>query len=236
VLRHVWVGGGDASDPGRLAALAAHFEPGAGWLQGNLAASRQALATFPGLQARFERLRAAELALRADQPDSGDEARLRRALQTGAAEGELDPRGLAPLWIWLLPVPGGSGAAPLDDPAADLAERQERQRAEQLAARRRVQRQQRQPAVHGGGDLGPDHGARVIVHAQRSVPSPDADVPRACVVPLHARPNGTITQRVGPESVERNDFFLGARAGLGCGRRRAFAGTIGHMGHGRSET
>ena len=129
-----------------LAALAAHFEPGAGWLQGNLAASRQALATFPGLQARFERLRAAELALRADQPDSGDEARLRRALQTGAAEGELDPRGLAPLWIWLLPVPGGSGAAPLDDPAADLAERQERQRAEQLAARRRVQRQDGQAA------------------------------------------------------------------------------------------
>ncbi len=27
VLRHVWVGGGDASDPGRLAALAAQLEP-----------------------------------------------------------------------------------------------------------------------------------------------------------------------------------------------------------------
>jgi nitric oxide reductase NorD protein len=102
-----------------LAALASQLDPEQGWLQGNLAATRRVLATFPGLAASWEQLRAAELALRRPAPESAAEAQLRAALLSGEAEGELDPVLLAPLWCWLRPMPAGTPVAQALEPEAD---------------------------------------------------------------------------------------------------------------------
>ncbi|MFO1252173.1 MAG: VWA domain-containing protein [Inhella sp.] len=121
-----------------LAALASQLDPNAGWLQGNLAATRRVLHTFPGLAGTWEQLRAAELALRRPEPESAAEAQLRAALLSGEAQGELDPAQLAPLWCWLRPMPAGTPVAQALEPETDPAARARQQT---LAQRRRVQRQ-----------------------------------------------------------------------------------------------
>lgn len=104
-----------------LAALAAHWQPGDGWLLDNHAASRRALDAFPGLRARHARLQDAQLARRPDP------YRLRG--QAGAAEARVQallrgepplphdaqwlPADAAPVWLWLdsgRPVAGASAA------------------------------------------------------------------------------------------------------------------------------
>lgn len=104
-----------------LAALAAHWQPGAGWLADNRAATALALAAFPGLAVRHARLQAAQLALRPDPQRlrgraAQAEARVQAALRgEPAAPGDEDwlPTDAAPVWLWLdsgRPVAGDDAA------------------------------------------------------------------------------------------------------------------------------
>ena len=90
-----------------LAALASHWEPRADWLAANAGATRQALAAFPGLSARYQRLLDAQQALRPDWADlRGRAAAAERAVQA-ALRGEplsamgILPADVAPVWLWL---------------------------------------------------------------------------------------------------------------------------------------
>ena len=114
------------------AALAGSIDASAPWVPANLAGADAALQRFPGLRARWQALRRAELAARprAPAPDSA-ELRVSRAMtclgdggpdahvgSTAAGEGtaDLQPADAAPVWIWLLPC--GAGQAALDPAAA----------------------------------------------------------------------------------------------------------------------
>lgn len=103
-----------------LAALAAGHQQvnGGDWVAANLAATTRTLLMFPGLAPRWARLREAELARRAALPPPADaqaqaaEATLCRALRDGMAPAlPLNPRALAPVWCWLLPVASTASAA-----------------------------------------------------------------------------------------------------------------------------
>ncbi|MGI9215466.1 MAG: nitric oxide reductase activation protein NorD, partial [Hydrogenophaga sp.] len=94
-----------------LAALAAHIEPSGDWIADNLAAQQRVLPLFPGLADRFERLLAAERALRPDPARlrgraAEAERRVQQALAgrlemgQGAAVG-VQPDEVAPVWMWL---------------------------------------------------------------------------------------------------------------------------------------
>ncbi|RVT88707.1 nitric oxide reductase activation protein NorD [Inhella crocodyli] len=103
-----------------LAALAAHLDPRDGdWLQANLAATQRTLAALPGLRARWQRLREAELALRPTATELGPERAVQAALRALRATAPVDPRDVAPVWCWLRPCAGAlwSGAADAADEA-----------------------------------------------------------------------------------------------------------------------
>lgn len=124
-----------------LAALAAHLDPcDTDWLQGNLLATQRTLAALPGLRARWQRLLAAELALRPVAPPPGPEHDLQAALRSGCPIGAVDPQRVAPVWCWLRP----SASAPWAGRAEDGDAPQQRPPGGPLTAlaqRRRVQHQ-----------------------------------------------------------------------------------------------
>lgn len=91
-----------------LAALASHWAPTGDWLSDNTAGTRAALAAFPGLAARYEGLRQAQLAQRPDVARlRGDAAAAERAVQhalrrdTATATTGIGPGDVAPVWLWL---------------------------------------------------------------------------------------------------------------------------------------
>ncbi|HJV67624.1 nitric oxide reductase activation protein NorD, partial [Ideonella sp.] len=90
-----------------LAALASQCAPSGDWLADNGAATRAALAAFPGLAARFEVLRQAQLAQRPEPARlRGRAAEAERAVQQvlrGQAQAGLGigPADVAPVWLWL---------------------------------------------------------------------------------------------------------------------------------------
>ncbi|MFO1227055.1 nitric oxide reductase activation protein NorD [Roseateles sp.] len=97
-----------------LAAQAAHLDPHLPWATANDLATRAALAAFPGLQVRWQRLRAAELALREDCTGP-DEVRLQACLHGDAAlqqalatDQPLTQAALAPVWTWVNALPGST--------------------------------------------------------------------------------------------------------------------------------
>lgn len=101
-----------------LAAQAACLTPTGDWIGDNLRAGRAALARFPGLQARHQRLVAAQLAQRppsarlrgrAERAERAVTAAL-RSLLPGGGPNDADPRHddapvrpdeVAPVWLWL---------------------------------------------------------------------------------------------------------------------------------------
>jgi nitric oxide reductase NorD protein len=90
-----------------LAALASHWWPQADWLSANVGATREALAAFPGLAPRYQRLLDAQLTLRPDAARlRGHAAQAERAVQA-ALRGEppsiagISPADVAPVWLWL---------------------------------------------------------------------------------------------------------------------------------------
>ncbi|MBO9676782.1 MAG: VWA domain-containing protein [Acidovorax sp.] len=110
-----------------LAALAAHLDPHGDWLASHVAATRAALAAFPGLRARYGQLCAAQLAQRPNPGRlHGRAAEAERAVQQ-ALRGEQPcaPTGIthadvAPLWLWLT-LPPGTAAAPARTGAQEQA-------------------------------------------------------------------------------------------------------------------
>ena len=124
-----------------LAALASHWSPAPGWISANLAATRSALAAFPGLASRHERLVEAHLATRPDVTRlRGAPRDAERAVQAALRgepqpEGGIAPTDVAPVWLWLDAtghVTADDGAArddPAEAPAPGSAKpRQDRQR------------------------------------------------------------------------------------------------------------
>lgn len=113
-----------------LAALAAAYRPGRGWLADNLRASRLALQRCPGLQARWQGLLQAELALRPAAtrlrgPAALAEQALRAALQDGCLPAHSpSPAEVAPVWMWIealsdtAAMPAASAAPGAEDTAA----------------------------------------------------------------------------------------------------------------------
>jgi nitric oxide reductase NorD protein len=124
---------------------ACHAATAAGWLADNVAATRRALAMFPGLRARYARLvevhlsqraaphrlqgtarateQAVQDALRASMVPSGvadDDARVMAERSAAAAPSPARPQapsGVAPVWLWLqaLHVGEAAGAAQARD-------------------------------------------------------------------------------------------------------------------------
>ncbi|MBA4343729.1 MAG: VWA domain-containing protein [Methylibium sp.] len=101
-----------------LAALAAAYRPGQGWIADNLAASERALQLCPGMRSRWERLREAELALRpaprSGRPLDTAEAAVQAALRgVPLTVGCVGPASVAPVWMWLeavaTPAAGSAG-------------------------------------------------------------------------------------------------------------------------------
>jgi nitric oxide reductase NorD protein len=109
-----------------LAALAAHLEPGGDWLASHVAATRAALAAFPGLRPHYGQLCAAQLAQRPDPARlRGRAAEAERAVQRALrGEGTLPlpvtHADVAPLWLWLT-LPPEAAAAPARTGAAQEA-------------------------------------------------------------------------------------------------------------------
>ncbi|MEH0167629.1 nitric oxide reductase activation protein NorD [Roseateles microcysteis] len=98
-----------------LAALAAVFEPAQGWLADNQAATQRLLAQCPGLLPRWQRLLAAQLALRPRGLHGAaalDEATVQAALR-GEPPGSGAPRcdAVAPVWVWLESLPARAPGA-----------------------------------------------------------------------------------------------------------------------------
>lgn len=132
-----------------LAALAAHIEPTGDWIADNLAAQRRVLPLFPGLADRFERLLAAERALRPDPARlrgraAEAERRVQQALngnwpagQGAGTAGNVQPDEVAPVWMWLDTTAVASAAVARDQDPAGGGE--QRPAATQDARRRRAQ-------------------------------------------------------------------------------------------------
>ncbi len=136
-----------------LAALAACYEPGQGWLADNQAAAARVLANWPGLRERHAALLQAQLAARPALHGLRGTARaaeqaVQRALNGAPAlpgQAAPGPRDVAPVWLWLQATAGAEAAAAA---RSDAAERRsaagpagqgsdtQRRRAEQVAATR----------------------------------------------------------------------------------------------------
>lgn len=134
-----------------LAALAAHWQPGAGWLADNRVATADALAAFPGLRERHARLLAAQLALRPDPARLRRDAALAeqrvqatlRGQPPAAGDDRWLPADAAPVWLWMdagRPV-AGEPAGPRPEaepphaegaPARDVPEDPTRRHAERV--------------------------------------------------------------------------------------------------------
>ncbi len=96
-----------------LAALAAFHNPSGGWIASNLRATAWALASFPGLRVRFDRLLAAHLTQRpnplslsgpAAQAEQAVRAALSASPETTAVDSfdaTLQAADVAPVWLWL---------------------------------------------------------------------------------------------------------------------------------------
>jgi len=97
-----------------LAALAAVHEPAGEWIADNCRATARALRIFPGLQARYQRLLRAHLARRPALASLRGDARCREAAVRAALGGSeagserVDPRSVAPVWLWLYASPEAS--------------------------------------------------------------------------------------------------------------------------------
>ncbi len=101
-----------------LAAMGAHTQPGGDWLASQMAATQAALASFPGLQAKYQQLLALQLAQRPDI--TGKTRKLQgRALAAEAAvqcalrgqslppdtPRDISAADIAPVWLWLTQPP-----------------------------------------------------------------------------------------------------------------------------------
>ncbi len=111
-----------------LAALAAAQQPGAGWIDGNRAATARALAACPGLLPRWQRLLSAHLCQRPALHNLRGEAARNEAAVQAALRGEpapaidIETTAVAPVWLWLEVLPAHHEAAPgTPDPAASAA-------------------------------------------------------------------------------------------------------------------
>jgi nitric oxide reductase NorD protein len=123
-----------------LAVQAAHLDPALPWATANGLATQAALAAFPGMQARWQRLREAELALREDCTGP-HETRLQACLHGDAAlqqaltaDQPLEQSTLAPVWTWVNALPGSAALKP----TADAQAARSTSTALQLAGRRRA--------------------------------------------------------------------------------------------------
>ncbi|MBP6899323.1 MAG: VWA domain-containing protein [Burkholderiaceae bacterium] len=94
-----------------LAAQAACFQPGGDWIADNQAATQQALQRFAGLAPRHQRLLAAHLAQRPAASSSAAEAAVQAALRGAAGAMPVQPREVAPVWLWLDGQAAADGAA-----------------------------------------------------------------------------------------------------------------------------
>lgn len=98
-----------------LAALAAVHEATGDWIADNARATAHALRVFPGLQPRYRRLLQAHLARRpALSSLRGDARRREAAVQAALGRSEppaapVDPRSVAPVWLWLCAPAEGAG-------------------------------------------------------------------------------------------------------------------------------
>ncbi|MGM9488455.1 nitric oxide reductase activation protein NorD [Ideonella sp. YS5] len=129
-----------------LAALASRWISQGDWVADNLAATREALAAFPGLASRHARLVAAQLALRPDvtrlrgAAAEAEQAVQRALLGEAAPSMRLAPVDVAPVWLWLDSTGQcvAGAAAPRPDPdepsaaAAPAASDLQRRRAERV--------------------------------------------------------------------------------------------------------
>ena len=123
-----------------LALLSAHYAHQGQWIADNRAATRRALAAFPGFSARYARLCTGH---RAQRPDpaalTGRAAGAERAVQTAllgqpGTGNDFGPADVAPVWLWvqagqalLSPAATRSGA-PLDEDASRAPKSQDAQR------------------------------------------------------------------------------------------------------------
>ncbi|MBU1192905.1 MAG: VWA domain-containing protein [Gammaproteobacteria bacterium] len=134
-----------------LAALAAQTaEPDLPWLAYNQSLTESALARYPGLRPRYQRLVTAQLALRPDlrrlpDDEAEQEQAIRAALQKPGSVARLPParRPPQPVVLWLHPFPPqaetDSARAPQEDAAAETGnsqcnDEQRRRAAERVAA------------------------------------------------------------------------------------------------------
>lgn len=130
-----------------LAALAAAFEPGGGWIDGNLAATAQVLERCPGLRPRWQRLLAAHLAQRPALHTLRGEAAVAEIAVRAALGGQHNrsaailPTEVAPVWLWLEALPAAVAASGLPLPSAGKPQdRAAAARAAASATRRRSRR------------------------------------------------------------------------------------------------
>ena len=120
------------------------------WLQANQQATLRVLAAYPGLQARYQRLAAATLALRMDParlpPDeAAREQCIRQALSTPGSVTALPPlsrkkaQDIQPVPLWLRPLPAAAlapaGDAKAHESAASGGEEQEAKQTRHQAER-----------------------------------------------------------------------------------------------------
>ena len=130
-----------------LAALAAVFEPGGGWIDGNMAGTARVLECCPGLRPRWQHLLDAHLLQRpAPHTLRGESAVAEAAVQAalrglhGSGAATL-PADVAPVWLWLEALPAAVAASGLALPSAgNPQDRTAAVRAAASATRRRTHR------------------------------------------------------------------------------------------------
>ncbi len=124
-----------------LAALAAAHEGPGDWIAGNRAATARVLQRCPGLRARWQRLRDAQLAQRPG-PEQGAEAAVRAALRDEAVpHAAIAAHEVAPVWVWLEALPAAEGDAAADDDDARESANAAAPRSDTRRRTRRVEQQ-----------------------------------------------------------------------------------------------